>query len=257
MPALQDNYIWVLDDGAQAVVVDPGQAAPVQAMLRARQLQLAAILLTHHHADHVAGVPALLADAPGAPVFGPAVEAIATVDRPVRGGERVAVPGLALDFQVLDTPGHTRGHIAFYSADARLGAPRLFCGDTLFACGCGRLFEGTPEQMHASLGGFAALPDTTRVHCAHEYTLANIRFALACEPGNRVLQAFDREASALREKGQPTVPTTLGDERARNPFLRVDVPEIAATLEARAGRAVPPGAPRFAALRAWKDVFQP
>lgn len=256
VPALQDNYIWILDDGAQAIVVDPGEAAPAIAMLRERKLALAAILLTHHHGDHVGGVAALReACNPAAPVYGPADERIASVTDAVRGSDTVAIAALGVRFAVIDTPGHTLGHIAYYSADEVLGAPCLFCGDTLFASGCGRLFEGTPAQMLASLDALAALPEATRVCCAHEYTLSNIRFAQACEPDNTALAAWAAAAQALRAAQRPTLPTTLAHERACNPFLRLDAPTLQASVAHQAGREPGSRESRFAVLRAWKDVF--
>ena len=179
VPAFSDNYIWLVSNGRDAVVVDPGEAAPVRAFLAQRRLRLSAILLTHHHADHVGGVADLCGNA-SMPVYGPAAEAIAEVTHPLSGGDRVSIESPAMELAVLDVPGHTRGHIAYFQAAHAGAAPHVFCGDTLFACGCGRLFEGTPAQMLASLDALAALPGETQVHCAHEYTLANIRFALAC-----------------------------------------------------------------------------
>ncbi len=253
VPAFRDNYLWLLHDGCNAAVIDPGDAAPILAALDAHKLSLTAILLTHHHADHIGGVPALLRRAK-VPVYGPRADGIAAVELPLAEGDRVAVPGLDLSLRVLDVPGHTLGHIAYVREGGE--APWLFCGDTLFAGGCGRLFEGTPGQMASSLAKLAALPDATLVFCAHEYTLANLRFAQAVEPGNRALRERIAGETAKRERGIPTVPSTVGLEKATNPFLRSEQPEIIASLR-RAGRLEPgagPGA-AFAALRAWKNTF--
>jgi hydroxyacylglutathione hydrolase len=254
LPAFQDNYLWLIHDGAHAAVVDPGDAAPVLAALAEHGLQLTAILLTHHHADHIGGVPRLLEYAQ-VPVFGPAGEDIAVVSVPLAEGAHVDVPGLALKLAVLDMPGHTRGHIAYVTE----GQPErwLFCGDTLFAGGCGRLFEGTPAQMSGSLAKLAALPGDTFVFCAHEYTLANLRFAAAVEPDNQALQLRLVSEAGKRADGVPTVPSTIELEQATNPFLRATKPGIVASLEA-AGRARPGASPTelFAALREWKNVFK-
>lgn len=248
IPAFDDNYVWWLADGRSAVVVDPGDAAPVAHRLSQTGLQLAAILVTHHHGDHVGGVEALV-HATGAHVYGPAAESIPCVRTRLRGGDRIEVLGHAFD--VIDVPGHTRGHIAYYSRS--LGA--LFCGDTLFACGCGRLFEGTAEQMSESLAKLAALPAATRMYCAHEYTLANIRFALAVEPDNAALQARQRACEALRAQGKPTLPSTLADELATNPFLRCDVAAVRTRAERESPGANASTVAAFAALRAWKNRF--
>jgi hydroxyacylglutathione hydrolase len=221
VPAFNDNYLWLFERDGNAVVVDPGDAEPVRQTLGRRGLRLAAILVTHHHADHVGGVAALKA-ASGAFVYGPASERIAGVDQRLAGGDRVRV--LDVDFDIIDVPGHTAGHIAYYAAAEQ--PPLLFCGDTLFACGCGRLFEGTPKQMVASLDALSALPPTTRVYCAHEYTLANIRFALTVEPGNDELQRRAVRDQATRARNEPTLPSTIGLELATNPFLRCESPEI-------------------------------
>ena len=251
LPAFEDNYLWLLHDGQQALVVDPGDAAPVQAALRRLGLRLACILVTHHHGDHTGGVTALR-EASGATVYGPARERIPEPFTPLAGGDRLRV--LGLDFEVLDVPGHTAGHIAFFARDVD-GAPLLFCGDTLFSGGCGRIFEGTPAQLLASLDALAALPPTTRVCAAHEYTLANLRFARTVEPDNTALADHERQCLQRRADGRPTLPSTIGLERAINPFLRSR--EAAVT---RAVRAHSPSANDavavFAALRQWKNEFR-
>jgi len=257
IPAFNDNYLWLIHDGVHAAVVDPGDAQPIRDALAENRLTLTAILLTHHHADHIGGVPALLADTP-VPVFGPRGDGIAAVTQPLGEGDRVRVPGLDLELEVLDVPGHTRGHIAYVrrKEDGAGGANWVFCGDTLFAGGCGRLFEGTPEQMTASLAKLAALPDDTLVYCAHEYTIANLRFAQAVEPDNQAVALRMRDASERRGTRLPTVPSTIGLERGTNPFLRYTEPGIVHSL-VQAGR-LPAGAPpvqAFAALREWKNVF--
>jgi hydroxyacylglutathione hydrolase len=250
LPAFNDNYLWLLARGREAAVVDPGDAAPVERALDRHDLRLAAILVTHHHGDHVGGVLDLKSRT-GAQVFGPAGERIEGVDVALRGGHRVDVLGTGL--RVIDVPGHTAGHIAYFAADH--SPPLLFCGDTLFACGCGRLFEGTARQMVASLDALAALPASTRVYCAHEYTLANIRFALAVEPGNAALRARAARDEATRRRGEPTVPSTIGLELATNPFLRCDVPEVRASIAGSTADAVDRTA-IFAALRERKNGFR-
>lgn len=254
LPAFNDNYIWMLHDGAKAVVVDPGDAAPVHAALDAQGLQLAGILVTHHHGDHVGGVDALRARLKG-PVYGPASEPIPRPYEPLRGGDRASVLGLT--FEVLDVPGHTAGHIAYLlrDGDGADDTPLLFCGDTLFSAGCGRLFEGTPAQMHASLAELAALPGRTRVCCAHEYTLANLRFAAAVEPDNEEVARHTAWCEAERALGRYTLPSTIARERAINPFLRCEVPAVVHSARTRgAADNSPVGV--FAALREWKNSFR-
>ena len=253
VPAFKDNYLWLVHDGTHAAVVDPGDAAPVRAALAAHNLRLTAILLTHHHADHIGGVPLLLEHA-AVPVFGPRNDGVKVVTHPLGEGDRMQVPGLDLSFSVLDVPGHTLGHIAYVREDDDVHW--LFCGDTLFGAGCGRLFEGTPAQMAESLGKLAALPDDTLVYCAHEYTLSNLRFAEAVEPDNRALQMRVAADSQARGTHLPTVPSTIAIEKATNPFLRYREAAIVASLVA-AGRLGQEAAPveAFAALREWKNVF--
>lgn len=251
LPAFDDNYFWLLHDGQQALVVDPGDAAPVRAALERLGLKLASILVTHHHADHTGGVAELRA-ASGAQVFGPARERIPEPFTPLAGGD--LAQALGIGFQVLDVPGHTAGHIAYFAPDVG-GAPLLFCGDTLFSGGCGRLFEGTPAQMLASLDALAALPAATRVCCAHEYTLGNLRFACAVEPGNAALADYQRHCQALRARGEPTLPARIDTERAINPFLRSREPAVTQAVRARTPSADDEVAV-FAALRAWKNEFR-
>ena len=251
VPAFQDNYLWLIHDGTRAAVVDPGDATPILDALAAHGLSLAAILLTHHHADHVGGVPQLLTQF-NVPVFGPRQEAIPGVTYPLEQGDNVDVPGLNLHFEVLDVPGHTRGHIAYYAPEQSW----LFCGDTLFAGGCGRLFEGTPEQMVESLGKLAALPDDVKVFCAHEYTLSNLRFAQEVEPGNEALSLRMTQEQAKRDRGEPTVPSTIALEKATNPFLRYREPAIADRLLAEGNLSSKEPIAVFAALRQWKNSYR-
>jgi len=246
LPAFTDNYIWTLRDARSAAVVDPGDARPVLDYLAREGLALAAILATHHHPDHVGGIAELVA-AHEAPVFGPKGEPIPALTHPVGEGDSAEIPALGATFSVLEIPGHTRAHVAYY------GLGSLFCGDTLFACGCGRVFEGTPAQMLASLQKLAALPDATKVYCGHEYTLANIRFARAVEPGNALLAAREARAQALRDAGKPTLPSTLGEERATNPFLRCAEPAVVESANKYLGARAADPVRVFAAIREWKN----
>ena len=253
LPALDSNYIWLLHDEYHAVAVDPGDAAIVQAALARRRLTLAAILLTHHHQDHIGGVPVLRANAPQLPIYGPADERMAEVNRPLADGDEVVLFNGQITCQALAVPGHTRSHLAYYSA----GAPGLlFCGDTLFSAGCGRIFEGTPAQMHAALQRLAALPGDTEVYCTHEYTLANLTFAAAVEPDNAARDSYRAGIEALRADNQPSLPSRIEVERSINPFLRTGEPQVRVSVAAHAGHPVDDDLACFAAMRAWKDVYQ-
>lgn len=247
VPCRSDNYAVLLADGAtgEAVLVDAPDAAPIAAALDLNGWRLVEILITHHHGDHVAGIEALKG-ASGARVTGPAAEAskIPGLDRTVGDGDRIEAGPLA--FEVIATPGHTAGHVAYHAPAERL----LFAGDTLFAMGCGRLFEGTAAEMFASLGKLAALPAETRVYCGHEYTLSNARFARRVDPDNPALAERAEAVERLRDDGLPTVPTTIGLERATNPFLRAGEPALAAAAGLAPGTAP---AEVFAALRRMKD----
>jgi hydroxyacylglutathione hydrolase len=264
LPAFRDNYIWLLRAGDRAVVVDPGDAAPVLDHLAAQGLTLAAILLTHHHNDHSGGLADLLARAPAVPagvaVFGPAAESITGVSHPLAGGEALLAADLGLTLpglqglSVWPVSGHTRGHLAYHLPAAWLGREVLFCGDTLFGAGCGRLFEGTPAQMVESLMRIAALPDDTAIYCAHEYTAMNLPFAAAVEPDNAAIAARQERVTSRRAAGLATVPLALGEEKATNPFLRWAEPAVIAAARARGAESDAPVAV-FAAIRAWRNEF--
>lgn len=251
--AFSDNYIWVLDDGQRALVVDPGDAAPVKAHLARHGLVLDTILITHHHPDHVAGVAALQTST-GAAVIGPATESLPVVADLVHEGDCRQILGLTVT--VLDVPGHTAGHVAYLIDDRAVGQPVLFCGDTLFSGGCGRLFEGSPAQMLASLDRLAALPPATRVCAAHEYTLSNLAFAVHVEPGNANLIRYQEVCETLRARQQPTLPSSIGQECLVNPFLRVREPDVISRVADHANLDETGPESIFAALREWKNHYR-
>lgn len=251
VPALADNYIWLLAAGGHALIVDPGEADPVLRALEREALTPTGILLTHHHPDHIAGVAGIVARHANLTVIAPHDPRIASATRRVGAGENVYFEAPQAAFEVFEIPGHTLTHIAFF------GAGVLCAGDTLFSVGCGRLFEGTPAQMLASLDRLATLPATTRLCCGHEYTVANCAFALSVDPDNEALRARGVEARAARERGEPTLPVSLAGELATNPFLRVDTPAMRAAAAAALGAAAAQDrVARFAWLRREKDAFK-
>jgi hydroxyacylglutathione hydrolase len=254
LPALSDNYIWLLHRNGHAIVVDPGEAAPVERALSESGLILDAILLTHHHGDHVGGVTALRARTL-ATIYGPASERLPACDHRLREGDGISLPNLELQLSILDIPGHTAGHIAYFGY-INPGEPAVFCGDTLFAAGCGRLFEGTPAQMVDSLGKLAALPADTLVCCAHEYTLGNLRWALQVESGNAALHQRWDDSRALRAQGLPTLPSTISLERQTNPFLRITEENVISAAAAHSGASASSPVAVFADLREWKNNFK-
>ena len=276
LPAFEDNYIWAIQSGDAVAVVDPGESAPVLRHLERTGARLCAILVTHRHGDHTEGIAALIAQA-AVPVFGPPLDNIAAITHPVGDGQRIKLPELDLDFEVIAVPGHTRGHVAYYAPAGPsqggmrpLGGQRaglasvgesdghrglLFCGDVLFGGGCGRVFEGTMAEMQGSLARLAALPPDTGVYCAHEYTQANLRFARAVEPDNPALLERSAAVAKLRAEDRPTVPSTLSEELATNPFLRWDAPAVIAAAQARRGSRPHDAVEVFAAIREWKNAF--
>ncbi len=251
IPVFRDNYIWVIHNQAHAAVIDPGIASPVIEYLRSNKLQLSAILITHHHDDHTGGNSELL-QSYDVPVYGPRNESIATVSHPLREGDQVNLEAISLNLMVLDTPGHTRGHIAYYGSNP---FNMVFCGDTLFACGCGRVFEGTVQQMYQSLQKLSQLPDDTLIFCTHEYTLGNIQFAKAADPENARLIEFEIAAQELRNRNIPTIPTTLTLEKKINPFIRCEQGGIINSTQNYSGKSLSSPIEIFTVLREWKNNF--
>ncbi len=247
IPAYSDNYIWLIQFGDhQAVVVDPGEAAPVQKALQQQGLQLAAILVTHNHWDHINGIETLLEHSQ-VPVYGPASRQTPGLSHPCVSGQRIQINELNLE--VLEVPGHTQDHIAFYGHQA------LFCGDTLFAAGCGRLLGGSAEQLYDSLDKITKLPINTDIYCTHEYTLSNLKFAQAVEPGNTHIMQRIATETEKRQQGQPTLPSTLQLELATNPFLRCQFNEVKTSAEKFSAKTLTSPAQVFKTLRYWKDGF--
>lgn len=252
IPAFSDNYIWALTEQTapdRAVVVDPGDAAPVLEWLTSHQLKLDAILITHHHADHTGGVANLLKQF-DIPVYGPDSSPFDGITHPLKQGDTLELLGLTLHIQAV--PAHTRDHISYFQPE---GSGQLFCGDTLFLAGCGRLFEGTARQMLDAMKYFAGLPDTTEVYCTHEYSLSNLRFAATVEPKNQAITAVQENCHSLRNADKPTLPSTIGQEKTINPFMRTAQDAVAASAEHFSGNALNSEVEVMAALREWKNQF--
>lgn len=245
--AFSDNYIWAMHDGLHCVLVDPGEAPDALDFLKRNNLRLAGFLLTHHHADHIGGVDEIRTRRP-APAWGPPDSRMPDRVSPVREGDKVEIPELGLAFSVIETPGHTRSHIAFH------GHELLFCGDTLFSAGCGRLFEGTPTQMQRSIDKLADLPEPTRVYCAHEYTADNCRFAVQVEPDNEALQARCDHVAELRRNDRITLPSTIGDEKTFNPFMRTRRSAVVHAARQREPDCGQTPEAVFGVIRRWKDA---
>jgi len=250
VPAFSDNYIWLICDENQqyAAIVDPGDAGPVITALESNAIEPVAILITHFHADHVGGISGLLDRYPGLPVYGPASESIPHITHPLKGDETLTIEKIDTEFQLMNVHGHTAGHIAYY------GDQKLFCGDTLFAAGCGRVFNGTLQDLHDSLHKISQLPEDTLIFCAHEYTLDNIGFAKWVEPDSGDLQAREEAAQALIDNDQATVPSLLSLELETNPFLRTHLPHVAARVAEATGKTLNNSSDVFAAMRTWKDT---
>lgn len=248
--AFTDNYIWLLSKAKKnaCVIIDPGDAKPVLEALQKTNKTLSAILITHHHWDHINGISELLQHYPQTPVYGPAKEKIPHKTHALKEGDRVKIKAIDSEFRVLDVPGHTAGHIAYY------GEESLFCGDTLFACGCGRIFDSTAEALYQSLVNITCLPAKTLIYCTHEYTLNNIGFAQWVEPENKALQQRLDDSQKMRDNNKATIPFTLSLELQTNPFLRLSTPTVIERITDKMQKEIPQAAKRFAALRQWKDI---
>lgn len=257
VPAFHDNYLWLFHraGNSQAWVVDPGDAQVILAALAEQNLTLAGILITHHHPDHTGGIDSLLEKFPNIPVYGPDGGSVPQVTHGLKDGDTLTLGAVDhIEFQVFALPGHTLDHIA-YLCESPEAEPILFCGDTLFAGGCGRLFEGSAEQMYQSLSKLKGCADNTRVYCAHEYTLANLAFAIAVEPDNETLMQRITVAKKTREQNRPTIPTTIGVEKATNPFMRSEIDNIKQAAEKHSGLSLNQASDVFGAIRQWKDNF--
>jgi hydroxyacylglutathione hydrolase len=250
LPALKDNYIWLLKNKASnhVAIVDPSEADPVLNLLESDNLTPIAILITHHHWDHVGGIPDITAKY-DIPVYTPKLESVSGSTNPVGEGDIVLLKELDLELKILDVPGHTSGAVAYHAENM------VFSGDTLFTAGCGRMFEGTPPQMHASLSKFKALPDETKLYCGHEYTVANLQFATVVEPQNTAIEQRLFEAKTLRGNNKPTIPSTLAIEKQTNPFLRCEEPDVINAARKQSGKNLEQPHEVFAAIRSWKDNF--
>ena len=254
IPGFIDNYFWILaGSGDKVTLVDPGDAAPVLQWLRRHGREVGMIMITHHHADHIGGVMELLRHFPRAEVVAPSDPRISMTTRTVSEPDLVDIEDISASFSVLDFPGHTQSHIGYYCKFDDSHAS-LFCGDTLFACGCGRLFEGTAQQMYTSLRKIYRLPEHTKIYCAHEYTLGNIAFAKRVEPQNSALLSRAEEALRMRSDSIPTVPSVLRQEKATNPFLRASTPSVQRAVQTYYNQSFVSPVQVFAAVRSWKDA---
>ncbi len=256
IPAFSDNYLWLLHDDHHAYVVDPGDAAAVKVVLAERKLALKGIVVTHHHSDHVGGVLELAREY-HCPVWGPRAERIEGLTHTLAEGDVITLDALDLSLRVIEVPGHTSGHIAYYAATVPgRSAPLLLCGDTLFSAGCGRLFEGTPQQMMHSLAKLGALPARTEVYCTHEYTLSNLAFAKAADPHNAARDEYLAWCQSQRERNQPTLPSSIAREIAINPFLRCDEASVASAIRVHTNASLTTPLEIFTAMREWKNNFR-